>query len=67
VLDFREMVIVIGDRLKHMIAEGMTLEQVIAARPAMDYEPVYAGTAGAEATDQFIEAAYQSLVQEGAP
>jgi cyclase len=66
VLDFREMVIVIGDRLKHMIAEGMTLEQVLAARPAMDYEPVYAGAQGAEATTQFLEVAYQSLVQEGA-
>jgi hypothetical protein len=67
VLDFREMVIVIGDRLKHMIAEGMTLEQIVAARPAMDYEPVYAGAQGAEATRQFLEAAYQSLTQEGAP
>ena len=56
--------IVIGDRLKHMIAEGMTLEQIIAARPAMDYEPVYAGAQGAEATTQFLEAAYQSLTAE---
>lgn len=67
VLDYREMVIVIGDRLKHMIAEGMTLEQIIAARPAMDYEPVYAGAQGAEATRQFLETAYQSLTQGGAP
>jgi glyoxylase-like metal-dependent hydrolase (beta-lactamase superfamily II) len=67
VLDYREMVIVIGDRLKHMIAEGMTLEQVIAAQPAMDYEPVYAGAQGAAATTQFLEAAYASLSGEGAP
>jgi glyoxylase-like metal-dependent hydrolase (beta-lactamase superfamily II) len=65
VLDFREMVIVIGDRLKHMISEGMTLEQIIAARPAMDYEPVYGDPNNAEATNQFIEAAYQSLTQAG--
>lgn len=65
VLDYREMVIVIGDRLKHMIAEGMTLEQIIAARPAMDYEPVYAGAQGAEATNQFLDAAYRSLTAEG--
>jgi glyoxylase-like metal-dependent hydrolase (beta-lactamase superfamily II) len=67
VLDYREMVIVIGDRLKHMIAEGMTLEQVIAAQPARDYEPVYAGAQGTAATTQFLEAAYQSLTGEGAP
>jgi glyoxylase-like metal-dependent hydrolase (beta-lactamase superfamily II) len=67
VLDYREMVIVIGDRLKHMIADGMTLEQVLAAQPARDYEPVYAGAQGATATTQFLEAAYRSLAEEGAP
>ena len=65
VLDFREMVIVIGDRLKQMISEGMTLEQIIAARPAMDYEPIYGDPNNTEATNQFIEAAYQSLIQTG--
>lgn len=65
VLDFREMVIVIGDRLKHMIAEGMSLEQIIAARPAMDYEPVYGNPDDPSVTDQFVEAAYMSLIQEG--
>lgn len=59
VLDYREMVIVVGDRIRHMIEEGMTLEQVKAAQPARDYEPVYGH--GFWTTDQFIEAAYQSL------
>lgn len=61
VLDFREMVIVVGDRIKAMIAAGMTLEQVRAARPAIDYEPVYGTEASFMTTDQFIEAAYASL------
>jgi cyclase len=65
VLDYREMTIVIGDRLKAMIAEGMTLEQIIAARPAMDYEPVYGDPANPAVTEQFIEAAWQSLTQDG--
>jgi cyclase len=65
VLDYREMVIVIGDRLKHMIAEDMSLEQILAAQPAMDYEPVYGDPANPDGTDQFIETAYQSLVQTG--
>jgi cyclase len=63
VLDYREMVIVIGDRLKSMIAAGMSLEQVKAARPAMDYEPVYGTESSFWTTDQFIEAAYGSLAQ----
>jgi len=65
VLDFREMVIVIGDRLEHMIEAGMTLEQIIAARPAMDYEPVYGDPSNPEVTNDFIESAYQSLMMEG--
>jgi glyoxylase-like metal-dependent hydrolase (beta-lactamase superfamily II) len=65
VLDFREMVIVIGDRLNSMIDAGMTLEQIIAARPAMDYEPVYGDPSDPEVTNDFIRSAYQSLTQAG--
>lgn len=61
VLDYREMVIVIGDRLRNMIDAGMTLEQVKAAQPARDYEPVYGTSESFWTTDQFIEAAYMSL------
>jgi cyclase len=61
VLDFREMVIVIHDRLVEMINAGMTLEQIKAARPTFDYDPVYATAEGA--ADAFVEAAYQSLTQ----
>ncbi len=63
VLDYREMVIVIGDRLKAMIEDGMSLEQIKAAQPAIDYEPVYGTEASFWTTDQFIEAAYTSLSQ----
>lgn len=61
VLDYREMVIVIHDRLRSMIDAGMTLEQVKAAEPSKDYDPVYGSTTGFWTTERFIEAAYQSL------
>jgi glyoxylase-like metal-dependent hydrolase (beta-lactamase superfamily II) len=64
VLDFREMAIVIRDRIEHMIDQGMSMEQVIAARPAMDYEPVYGTPGNPAATDAFVESAYISLMQE---
>jgi glyoxylase-like metal-dependent hydrolase (beta-lactamase superfamily II) len=64
VLDFREMAIVIRDRIEHMIDEGMSLEQVVAARPAMDYEPVYGTPGNPAATDDFVESAYLSLMQQ---
>ncbi len=61
VLNFREMVIVIRDRMQDMIDKGMTLAQVKAAKPTFDYDPVYGSTTGFWTTDRFVEAAYQSL------
>ena len=60
-LDYREMVLVIHGRLRQLIDAGMTLEQVKAAGPTRDYDPVYGSTEGFWTTDRFIEAAYQSL------
>jgi cyclase len=61
VLNFREMVLVVRDRLQSMIKSGMTLEQVKAAKPTFDYDPVYGATSGFWTTDKFVEAAYKSL------
>jgi hypothetical protein len=46
-----------------MIGKGMTLEQIRAARPTMDYDPLYGVAAGAWTTDMFVEAAYRSLAR----
>lgn len=64
VMDYREMAIVIHDRMREMIDAGMTLEQVKAAQPSKDYDPVYGSTTGFWTTERFIEAAYQSLSQQ---
>jgi glyoxylase-like metal-dependent hydrolase (beta-lactamase superfamily II) len=64
VLNFREMVIVVRDRMQAMIKAGMTLAQVKAAKPTFDYDPVYGSTTGFWTTDRFIEAAYQSLSEQ---
>ncbi len=61
VLDYREMVIVIHDRIRSMIDAGMSLEQVKAAQPSKDYDPVYGSDTGFWPTERFIEIAYQSL------
>ena len=58
---YREMVAIVRDRVQDMITRGLTLEQVKAARPALDYEPRYGKTTGEWTTDKFIEAVYQSL------
>jgi hypothetical protein len=39
----------------------MTLEQVQAARPTMDYDPRYGKDSGPWTTEMFVEAVYRSL------
>ncbi len=58
---YQQMVTVVRDRLQDMIKRGMTLDQVKAAKPTVDYDPVYGSTTGNWTTDMFIEAAYNSL------
>jgi cyclase len=53
----------IRDRILAMIKKGMTVEQVKAARPTMDYDPLFGDIAGAWTTDMFVEAAYRSLLR----
>jgi cyclase len=60
VLNFREMTIIIRDRIQDMIKKGMTLDQVKAARPTRDYDPLYGSVPG-WTKDMFIEAVYKSL------
>jgi glyoxylase-like metal-dependent hydrolase (beta-lactamase superfamily II) len=61
VVFYQEMVTVLRDRIRAMIKQGLTLEQVKAARPTRDYDPVYGSTKGFWTTDMFVEAAYKSL------
>ena len=51
----------IRDRIQDLIQKGMTLEQVKAARPTMDFDGLYGSDTGPWTTDMFIEAAYRSL------
>jgi glyoxylase-like metal-dependent hydrolase (beta-lactamase superfamily II) len=61
---YREMVSIVRDRIQNMISKKMTLEQVKAARPTLDYDTRYGRSTGAWTTDMFVEAAYQSLVKQ---
>ncbi|MCU1335083.1 MAG: fold metallo-hydrolase [Bryobacterales bacterium] len=56
VVEFRDMVTIIRDRVQDMIKKGMTLDQVKAAKPSRDYDTQYRGT-----PDVFVEAIYKSL------
>jgi glyoxylase-like metal-dependent hydrolase (beta-lactamase superfamily II) len=61
VVEYRDMVTIIRDRIRSMIEMGMTLRQVQAARPTADYDGRYGATTGLWTTEQFVAAAYESL------
>ena len=63
VLEYRDMVTIVRDRIQAMIKKSMTLDQVKAARPTLDYDPRYNTAGGFWTADMFVEAAYKSLKQ----
>jgi glyoxylase-like metal-dependent hydrolase (beta-lactamase superfamily II) len=64
VLEYREMTIIIRDRVQDMVSKGMTLDQVKAAKPTLDYDPLYGSASGFWTTDKFVEAVYKTLKKQ---
>ena len=58
-VEYRDMVTILRDRIQDMVKKGMTLEQVRAARPTLEYDALYRDPAWTPA--QFVEAVYRSL------
>ncbi len=61
VVNYRDMVTIIRDRIDHLIKKGMTLEQVQAAKPTLDYDPLFAGKSTSWTKENFVEAVYRDL------
>jgi glyoxylase-like metal-dependent hydrolase (beta-lactamase superfamily II) len=61
VVEYRDMVTIIRDRVQTMIAKKMTLQQVKAARPSRDYDTEYGAMTGFWTSEMFVEAVYRSL------
>jgi len=59
VVDYRDMMTIIRDRLDAARKKGMTLAQVKAAGLLRDYEGRFGASEGAWTTDRFLEAAYR--------
>jgi glyoxylase-like metal-dependent hydrolase (beta-lactamase superfamily II) len=62
---YQQMVTIVRDRLQDLIKQGMTLDQIKAAKPTQDFDPIYGSNAGNWTTEMFIEAAYKSLSSKG--
>ena len=64
VIEYRDMLTIIRDRVRELADAGRSLEQVKAARPAKGYEGRYGNEGGDWTTEKFVEAVYRSLVKE---
>ena len=55
VVEYRDAMTILRDRIQDLVKKGKTLEQVKAAKPTQDFDPLYGPS------DAFVEAAYRSL------
>ncbi len=61
-LEYRDVVTVIRDRVQDLIDQGYTLQQVKAANPTLGYRSQYGADSGPWTTDMFVEVAYNELM-----
>jgi cyclase len=54
---YRNMIVVVRDRVQDLIKQGMSLQQVKAAKPTLDFDGIYGSP------DRFLDAVYQSLTK----
>ncbi len=57
-IEYRDTIVIIRDRIQDMVKRGMTLDQVKAAQPTLDYDRRYGNPTA------FIEALYRELAQK---
>jgi hypothetical protein len=58
-IDYRDMVVIVRDRIRNLAAQGMTLQQVLATKPALDYDGRYDNPRGPWTSAMFVEAIYR--------
>jgi hypothetical protein len=55
------MVTIVRDRVQALVAQGKTLEQVLATQPTLDYDARYGAPTGPASPRAFVAAVYESL------
>jgi glyoxylase-like metal-dependent hydrolase (beta-lactamase superfamily II) len=62
VVNYRDMVTIVRDRVRAMLDDGLSLEEAQVARPTRDYDGIYATSAdGAWTPEEFVAAVYADL------
>ena len=60
-VDYRDMVTIIRDRIRDLMRQGLTLEQIKAASPARGYTRRYGSNTDSWTTNDFVEAIYRTM------
>jgi cyclase len=60
-VDYRDMVSIIRDRVEDGIKKGLSLEQIQQANPTLGYRRQYGSDSGPWTTNMFVEAIYKGL------
>src|SRR6185369_17494669 len=66
-LEYRDMVTIIRDRVQDGVKRGQTFEQVKAGKPTLDYDARWGATSGPWTTDMFLDAVYKDLKAAAVP
>jgi len=67
VVEYRDMAVIVRDRIQAMLNQKATLEQVLAARLTADFDTRYGANTGDWTTAKFVEAVYKTLKPAPAP
>jgi len=67
VIEYRDMVTIIRDRIREYVKRGMTLEQVKARKPTLDFDPRYGMDTGFWTTSMFIDVIYKQMLAQNPP
>jgi cyclase len=60
-LEYRDAVTIVRDRVQDLVDDGKTLSQVKAANPTLGYRSQYGADSGPWTTDMFVEVIYNEL------
>ena len=61
VLEYRDMLVIIRDRIREMVGRGASLDDVKRAKPTLDYDARYGSDTGPWTTSAFVETIYREL------
>ena len=67
VVEYRDMATIVRDRIREYVKRGMTLDQVKAKKPTLDFDPRYGSDTGFWTTTMFIETIYKEMAALNPP